>query len=157
MKCRRIIFLDFNGVLATDNYDDLLIEKKESLRDLFGRKFDPCCVAALKRIVETTDAEIVITSSWRQYLNLFGLRLLWIIRRMPGRVMGCTPAVSDNRGLEIQHWLSVHRGITSYVILDDMDQRQFEECQTRNLVTCNHYAGLSKNDALTAIQILMTE
>ncbi len=157
MKGRRIIFLDFDGVLATDNYDDVLIGRGARLRDIFGRVFDPGCVAALGRVVESTGADIVITSSWRQYLNILELRLMWWIRKMPGKVAGRTPIVSDNRGLEIQRWLSRHRDVEGYVILDDMDQRQFESSQARHLVTCDHMAGLSQNDSWVAIRILMSE
>lgn len=156
MKSRRIVFLDFDGVLATDDYDDVLIGKGSRLRDNFGRVFDPSCVAALRRVVDSTGADIVITSSWRHYLNILELRLMWWLRKMPGKIVGRTPRVSGDRGLEIQRWLSRHRDVEGYVILDDMDQRQFEPDQACHLLTCNHMAGLSQVDSDVAIRILMS-
>lgn len=154
MNYDHIIFLDFDGVLATDDYDDILMERNDSLRDFFGRKFDPNCVASLKMIIESTNADIVITSSWRHYLNPFSMRFMWRLRKMPGRVIGLTPSMSDNRSLEIESWLSKHPEIVNYVILDDMDKRQFESRQHTHLVTCNHLSGLSMQDAQKALLIL---
>lgn len=157
MTGKYIVFLDFDGVLATDNYDDLLLKEGDSLRDIFGRKFDPGCISSLKEVIESTGADIVITSSWRQYLRLPVMRLMWRLRKMPGRVVGFTPRISDNRGLEIDKWLARHPETIGYVILDDMDKRQFEPVQHSHLVTCDHFAGLSMDDAGRAIQILGSE
>lgn len=154
MNYAHIIFLDFDGVLATDDYDDILMERNDRLRDFFGRKFDPNCVASLKMIIESTNADIVITSSWRHYLNPFSMRIMWRLRKMPGRVIGLTPSMSDNRSLEIESWLSKHPEIDNYVILDDMDQRQFEPGLHSHLFTCNHLSGLSMKDAKKVIMIL---
>lgn len=157
MKCRRIIFLDFDGVLATDSYDDVLLAGGERLRDCFGRRFDPSCVASLRDVIESTGADIVITSSWRLYLNPLAMRLMWKFRRMPGAVKGYTPRILENRGMEISKWLSRHQDVASYVILDDMDKRQFYMDQHVHLVTCDHFGGMSSDDARRAIQILREE
>lgn len=157
MKCRRIIFLDFDGVLATDSYDDALLAGGERLRDCFGRRFDPGCVAYLRDVIGSTGADIVITSSWRQYLSPLAMRLMWKTRGMPGAVKGCTPRISENRGMEIRKWLSSHQDVVSYVILDDMDKRQFDTDQHVHLVTCDHFGGMSSEDAERAVQILRKE
>lgn len=157
MKSRRIIFLDFDGVLASDNYDDVLLARGVRLRDCFGRKFDPGCVASLRQVIDSTGADIVITSSWRQYLNPITMRLMWKIRRMPGKVKGFTPKISENRGMEIREWLSKHQEVVNHVILDDMDKRQFEVQQHEHLVTCDHFGGMSFDDAKRAIRILEGE
>ena len=157
MKSHRIVFLDFDGVLATDRFDEILIGKGTKIYDFFGRKFDQNCVSSLKWLIESTEADIVITSSWRQYLGPLKMRLMWRCRDMPGRLRGYTPRIADNRGLEIREWLSRHSGVEDYVIIDDMDYLQFEPEQQDHLVTCDHFSGFSLDDAKMAVQILSSD
>lgn len=157
MSSQHIIFLDFDGVLATDRYDDILLKKEARIRDAFGRKFDPGCIECLKEVVETTGADIIVTSSWRQYLGILRMRLMWRLREMPGRIKGYTPRITDNRGLEISKWLARHPEVESYVIIDDMDHLQFEPNQHHHLVTCDHFSGFSLDDAKRAVQILSSD
>ena len=127
-----IIFLDFDGVLSTDAHLDSLRAAHRKTRDCFGRFFDPKCVDSLKRIVETTGARIVITSSWRNYLSIFQFILLWQFRKMPGILAGITPKCSTYRGDEIDGWLKKHKNISRYVILDDMDHLQYNTAAKSN-------------------------
>ena len=46
----RYIFLDVDGVLHSEEGDDM---------------FEPSCMASLRRIIERTSAQIVLSSSWR--------------------------------------------------------------------------------------------
>ena len=157
MKSRRIIFLDFDGVLATDRFDEILIGKGTKIYDIFGRKFDPNCASSLKWLIEFAEADIVITSSWRQYLGPLRMRLMWRCREMPSRLRGCTPRIADNRGLEVSKWLSRYSEVEDYVIIDDMDHLQFEPKQQNHLVTCDHFSGFSLDDAKRAVQILISD
>jgi len=113
-----IIFLDFDGVLATDEYSEQLIKCGQRHRDWFGTKFNPQCVQLLSKIVNTTQAQIVITSDWRNYLNIWMLRMMWLFRRMPGHIIGCTSRKGIYRGCQIDAWLKKHREVNAYVILD---------------------------------------
>lgn len=151
-----IIFLDFDGVLSTDNYLDPIRAANRKTEDCFGRLFDPKCVDSLKRIVEITDARIVITSSWRNYLSIFQFFLLWQFRKMPGIMAGITPNCSIYRGDEIDRWLKKHKNISRYVILDDMDYLQFKNEQSSHLVTTDHFKGLQTENIQQAIAILKT-
>jgi len=56
----KVIFLDIDGVLATDDSDYIYFDKK--------------CVEVLNSILEQVPAKIVVTSSWRLHFNLKGLR-----------------------------------------------------------------------------------
>ena len=56
---RKIIFLDIDGVLSPRWWNS----DKQS--DNYGCLFDAKAVANLAKIVEETDAEIVISSSWK--------------------------------------------------------------------------------------------
>ncbi len=149
-----IIFLDFDGVLSTDNYLDPLRATKSKTSDYWGRLFDPECISCLKRIVDETGARIVVTSSWRNYLSIWQFILMWELRKMPGILAGVTPKCSIYRGKEIAEWLRTHRNITNYIIIDDMDYLQFKADQATHLVTTNHYKGLRPDTTEIAISIL---
>lgn len=49
---------------------------RQKTKGKFGTFFNPDCVAQLNRIISLTNAKIVITSSWKNYLSL------WDILRM---------------------------------------------------------------------------
>jgi hypothetical protein len=114
----KVIFLDVDGVLNSRGKwagCDLA-----NLTDS-GTRIDPLAVARLKRIVDATDAKIVVSSTWR--LNHFDdLRIyLWLHDGLRNRVIGATPDHHGQpRGSEIQEWLDSHPGgaVWSFVILD---------------------------------------
>ena len=66
----KLIFLDFDGVLNHRRYN--LYHNIHHLpeKDEFGVLFDPDCVAALKHIIDETGAEIVVSSSWKDYMTM---------------------------------------------------------------------------------------
>lgn len=152
--CDKVIFLDFDGVLATEEYTDGLLKTGQKTNDKFGTLFNPDCIAQLNRLICLTNAKIVITSSWKNYLSLWDILRMWKYRKMSGQVIGVTPSVSIYRGEEINKWLCQHRGITNYVIIDDMDYRQFRKEQHSHLVTTDHFSGLNKCSAQEAVRIL---
>ena len=65
----KIIFLDFDGVLNTEHYQNFLYHEGNPWQDKYGAFFDPDAVAQLKRIIDATNADIVVESSWK-YLGL---------------------------------------------------------------------------------------
>ena len=83
---KKIIFLDFDGVLNTEYYQNYLMSKREQWQDGHGAFFDPEAVQQLKRIIEATNADIVIESSWK-YLGFEAMQNMWKERNLPGRVM----------------------------------------------------------------------
>ena len=62
---KKIIILDFNRVLNAECNQNLLMYHGRSWKDKNGAFFDQETVAELKRIVENTNADIVIQSSWK--------------------------------------------------------------------------------------------
>ena len=62
---KNIMFLDFDGVLVTDRGQKYHLETNGTLRDDHGALFDPECVVCLKEIIDATDADIVISSTWK--------------------------------------------------------------------------------------------
>ena len=163
---RKIIFLDIDGVLNTQDWHSRMT--KETPKDEFGYAFDPVAVANLARIIEETDAVIVISSSWK-FFGVAKLREMWKIRNLPGTILDITPnTVSDEmllnanleefqlgvcRGNEIKEWLSKHKGeVSNYVIIDDFDDLLPE--QEDHVVLTDTLIGITKFDAEKAIAIL---
>ena len=153
-KYSNAIFLDFDGVLATEEYTDFLIGKGLKTKDRYGTLFNPDCVSHLRNVVKGTNAGIVVTSSWKNYLSLWNLLRMWRYRKLPGEIIGVTPSVSIYRGDEINRWLKNHKGISNYVIIDDMDYRQFHHEQHSHLVTTPHLSGLDMDSSNKAIKML---
>ena len=64
---KKIIFLDFDGVLKTEYSRNWVMYEGKSWKDKYGAVCDPETVAELKRIVEETNADSVIGSSWKSH------------------------------------------------------------------------------------------
>ena len=88
----KIIFLDFDGVLNTEYYQELLQFQSSPWQDEYGAFFDPNAVKQLKRIIDATDADIVVESSWK-YLGLDAMKELWKVRNLPGKKNDITPSM----------------------------------------------------------------
>ena len=88
---RPVIFLDFDGV-NTEQYQAKLATEGKPTKDVWGTLFAPRAVANLKKIIDATDAEIVISSSWRYMYTLGSLRMMWETRELPGKSEERLPA-----------------------------------------------------------------
>ena len=86
----KYIFLDFDGVLNTENYlARIRADGKPGWHD-YGMLFDPASVANLKRILDAApDVRIVVGSSWK-VRGLVELRLMWAERGLPGTLYDVT-------------------------------------------------------------------
>lgn len=109
----RVIFLDIDGVLAThESYSEGV------LVDGWPR-FERDCVDNLNRLIRASDAEIVVSSSWRQWFcELTAIQEILSRRGVELPAYSMTPILDDYRGQEITAWLSGN-SVESYVILDD--------------------------------------
>jgi hypothetical protein len=116
----KIIFLDFDSVLNTEHYQGLLQYQSSPWQDEYGAFFDPNAVKQLTRIIDATDADIVVESSWK-YLGLDAMKELWKVRNLPGTIIDITPSLlGKNKGVEIASWLSKYaKQDIRYVIIDD--------------------------------------
>lgn len=178
VKIEKVIFLDIDGVLNTESYINHFwefcrlhkLERKESkrdfnaiMRDKYGNLFDPIAVQNLKYIIDNTDADIVISSSWRKS-GLEFMQDLWIDRQLCGLVIDITTWNTPNakprdlpfaerfeRGIEIKDWVEKNKPL-SYVILDD-DNDMLPE-QSDFFIQTNEVYGLTLQDAINAVKIL---
>ncbi len=154
----KVIFLDFDGVIITP--------KSKC-------KLDPERMALLGRILDATDAKIVISSSWRRYSLEDTIRHITDDDNFfvggnpfpfPEAVVGVTERMYSfcypnnerhfglPRGCEIEHYLNQHSDIDNYVIIDD-DQDMLL-CQKDNFVHTDSDIGITEKDVEKAIEIL---
>lgn len=149
---KKLIFLDIDGVLNSQQW---FIEKcPTSLRD----HIDPKKVKLLAEIIKDTDAEIVISSTWRVEHYSLILEILKSMNFDTSKIIGKTPlSNTGHRGTEIQAWISefVKEEFT-FVIIDDSSDML--ETQLSNFVRTSFYddGGLQEVHVLNAIKILNT-
>lgn len=167
---KKIIFLNFDGVLNTEHYQNYLMYERKSRQDKHGVLFDPEAVRQLKRIVDVTKADIVIESSWK-YLGLAAMQEMWKERDLPGKVIGITdssvsdnwlltanlddidPAMGHRNGMEIASWLADYtKNDVRYVIIDD--EYVCLESQVPHFILTNPYDGITEDIADRVIAIL---
>jgi hypothetical protein len=136
-----VIFLDIDGVLAPirqwDRYGDL----------------EPACIEVLNAIVARTDADVVVSSTWRYGKTVAELQEMLDAHGFVGRVRDKTPvgAPGATRGDEIGAWLAEHP-VDGYVIVDDhVDMGALES----HLVLTHPGHGLRPDDAPRVIATLM--
>ena len=162
----KVLFLDIDGVLNTGWWYSQM--DRNTPKDKYGYAFDPKSVANLKKILDKTGADIVISSSWKSF-GLLELEDMWKDRGLPGKIIGITPnTVSDEmllnadldhmelfsiRGMEINEWLTKNgKHVSHYVIIDDMDN--FLPEQKSHFVQTNPEVGITTEDTERAIMIL---
>ena len=142
----RIVFLDFDGVLNSE----------QSTQQLGTRyRFARSSVETLNGVLRQSEARIVITSSWRENWSLReNAEFLERDGVLPSRVVGKTPTLGQERGLEIEAWLrAVPYTVASFVILDDRDDMAMHR---ERLVQVSPQVGVSLAQAQRAIELLAT-
>lgn len=158
-----IIFLDIDGVLCIN------FTKGTGHRntDKYGDLFDQYCVNQLKRIIDATGADIVISSTWRR-AGLRAMQDMWKDRSLPGNVIDITPfnvlpdswpswssldhTYMNSRGEEIKKWMEVNGYPDRYVIIDD--DPDMLDWQKDHFVMTETEKGLTSELADRAIEIL---
>lgn len=150
----KVIFLDIDGVLNNSKHLTELME-------LLGRKqyfsiinqihetpFDYRSCKLLQELIKETEAEIVLSSTWR--LNDNGIE---IIEQYAGiSIRDTTPVLNTIRGEEIKQYLDNHQEITEYIILDD-DTDMLKE-QMGHLVKVNNQIGFTITEYIQCRNIL---
>jgi len=157
----KIIFLDIQGVLHLPIYSRKLKTKGLNPFDDYGPTFAPNCVKNLQTIIETTQAKIVISSTWR-LMGEHRLQAMWKDRQLPGEIIGLTPSIQNvKRGDEIAHYLKEngHQNappqIIQYLIIDD--NNTMLKTQQDNFVQTDSNLGITQTDVQKAINILQAK
>lgn len=160
----KIAFLDFDGVLNCDSTQD-----KITLPQYGGMftGFDDDKIMLIDELVDKTDTEIVISSTWRFHLSLHDLERIFKKRGYThGSFYGETPKsyteiglgfppMRDDRGEEIQAYIdqmpALDRAGLQFVVIDDLKTRFFD--QTLQVLT-NAREGFTRTNLTEAINIL---
>lgn len=138
-----VIFLDVDGVLNSYARGGTMALSKTKIKKL-------------RDIVWCGNAKIVVSSSWRLFPEARA-KLVRYLKYKGLTVYGWTLDMGEpySRGDEISMWLDTEgRDVEKYVILDDMDETQFEE-HIYNLVQTDSNEGLTDKDVLLALDILL--
>lgn len=115
---------------------------------------DDEAIDLLKTIVESTNSEIVLSSSWRWYKESRE-KIREQLQKHNLKFIDITPTRTDKtlkREEEIQNWLESHPEVVNYVILDD--EKISCESMKKHHVRTTFSRGLTIESAQTAIEIL---
>jgi hypothetical protein len=139
----KVLIFDIDGVVnserscaAFDGYPHDF-----SPRDM--ARFDHVALALVRRLCDSTDCSIVVSSTWR---TTFTLHEIGCKLELP--VMAATPDLGGefSRADEIAAWLKAHPEVTHYAIVDDLPL-YFEDIEHQaRFVQTNEEFGLSLAD-----------
>lgn len=103
----RLLFLDIDGVLNSKNWQSSLPAEELSDRIQTKDLFDPKAVSRVNTIIAATQADVVISSTWRLVLEWEKLVGLLQKNKLGGNIIGRTPCKMSNynRGIEIKWFL----------------------------------------------------
>ena len=147
----RVIFLDVDGVLNNGSWAMEMYDKGiRTYRD--DILYEPA-LERLKRIVDATNAHIVVSSSWRRIPTAYGHLKDWL-EKYGMTIWDKTPYVGGCRGDDITAWFNRNPGEWSYVILDDEDDMGEH---MGHLVQTHFDVGLIDTDVERAMIILSRE
>lgn len=157
----KVIFLDVDGVLNSRQGR----ESRERNGSFSAFSLEAEHLKLLKKIVDATDAKIVLSSSWRYRFwddKIAHLKegplyyaLCAHLRKYEMQLYDVTPYIRYDvtRGDEIRAWLNMNRGIERFVILDD--ENDFYASQLEDyLVQVSSETGLTEDDCSKAINKL---
>lgn len=128
----KLLFLDVDGVLNSARYIHAIGEKWDDP----VHQMDPTAVQRLNQITDATQAQIVVSSTWRLAFDrvadgLVKLQHCFADYGITGSIIGMTPYLVrqgssiihlayGTRSDEIRQWLTDHDALnTNFVILDD--------------------------------------
>ncbi len=162
---RKIIFLDIDGVLNSDFWNE-----KHSDKISDGILIDQEKIWLLAQLVEKTKAEIVLHSGWRFRFEDSGAplcreaeKLVDLLADSGLKISGMTPDLTTEeirrtrkfslvKADEILLWLKIHPAISGWVVLDDL--MLSHETVIRYQVRPDHTIGLTREDIMEAERIL---
>jgi len=170
----RVVFLDIDGVLNADCDFGGKSKPNPYVSSDDGNRYCGICrthVKLLKKIVDRTDAKLVLTSSWKNdyndyirhgYFNRVGKYLHNKLRAFGLSIYDTTIkydfSSGKNRGYEISQWLEDHPEVDRWVVLDDEKFSDYDFLKiTPNLILTDSEYGLWKLPALQAIYKLTGE
>lgn len=138
----KVLFLDIDGVLLPGRAYTL----PNQTNNPYVTIFDPCAVAMLNKALETSGRKIVLHSSWIKHNEAD-----WLFDHIVGQ--GVSPDFfhedwTTNRDLHwrydrVRDWLSRHKEVTDFVIVDDEPALHDDAHLQPHLVLTNFDEGIT--------------
>lgn len=158
MAKRRVLFLDIDGVLNSD--ESFTIYRAELKAK--NKRWDPMhvskeLVSRLSRLLDALpDVEVVISSAWRHYMSVEEIRSFLSRNGLKRHdaIVGETPKFSlDRRGEEIERWIEMNCGTLSGLTFAVVDDNSVGQMSYRCVYT-NDIVGLTDADVDALIDML---
>ena len=154
-----IVFLDVDGVLNCDAY----------FKSIKGTgilsEIDKNTLPLLKKIVEENDAEIVLSSTWRDLeyaddpyaLEMWQL-LIDSLASFGLSLYDKTPILCKPRPEEIKAWLEAHPEVKAWIsIEDDCSEEDYSACGIGGHLVQTHFWGKKENCGLQECYVKMAK
>ena len=138
----KVIFLDVDGVLNSDEYIKRTI--KSNIQGI-EKHVDVEKIKLLRQAIVQTNAKVVLTSSWR--LTKMAQELIKLLITY-GIYADSTPYIRNERGLEIKQWLVDNQNVEDFVILDDEIFESYDEGLMKKLVKISNGNGHNFGEGL---------
>jgi hypothetical protein len=153
----KIIFLDIDGVLSTHKQYMMnrkkFWDKNDIAKDLrIPYPFDPKCVKIFNEILDSTGADIVLSSDWKYHWNLSDLDTIFKFNGVNKSPIDITinqdASMSNqtmNRAYQIGKYITDY-GITNYVVIDDLNVGKYMQITNEEdkFVLTNDFEGLKQ-------------
>ena len=186
---KKLIFLDIDGVLNNYSFHGKwMSERKKENPDIsqteLALQFKKCFLEATEyeffngyivpenldnfnRIIDATNADIVLSSDWRfindgNYNNVADINVikqLFKVRGIKGNVLDSTPLVSirGDRAIEILRYIRANNlNDTRIVVIDDLREagEALRDIPDSMFIWTDYKTGLTKEEAEEAIEFL---
>lgn len=143
----KLIFIDIDGVLATDNeffVSTKNFRKKFELANELSLPypFNKKAVNVFNTILEKTDADIVLSSDWKLHWNLENMGRIFEfngVLKKPVAYTGVHPVsfgnLTKNRANEVNKFVETLPDLHKFVVLDDLELGRYLS-HPQNFVHC---------------------
>jgi hypothetical protein len=144
----KIIFLDVDGVLNYQYCPDRITRENGKLSKLMG--LSSLHIYTLNKILKATNANIVLSSTWRKHEFTFNYLVKAGIHEWSTRYLGKTASIGE-RGDEILKWIADNKFTGKYAVLDDV---RCNGIPAANMFNINSDTGLTEQNAVDIINFL---
>jgi hypothetical protein len=146
----KVIFLDFDGVLNS----------QQDPGDGWGVTLIPSKLELLKRLVDSTAARIVLSTSWREHWakeptqrDATGATIDLLFGSHGLQIFDKTPVLPEGREAEIKAFIEQHPEIENFVVLDDR-LLGADHLKGHFVKVSSYFGGLDETDIQKATDIL---
>lgn len=155
-KSEKIIFLDCDGVLNEDPKLHIMMHPEDFDAGKLSKYIYKSKINLINQIIESTGADVVISSSWRNVLSLEDFRQIFKDKGFIGNIV----ATTEPGGVEHDdRWKQINKCIKElkpkkYIILDDDHLSTKYDFYNPYFVKTKDILGLTSEDVEKSIELL---